>query len=93
MKNFQLSVILFGLLCMIQSIPAEGAQLQAEKAPEPSVENCTIISQNVSELEQGDEEELKDPEPSEEFKAEIQQQFKLPKVIDNVREKRSAGGM
>ena len=64
---------------MIQAILAEGAQLQGEKAPDPSIKNCTIISQNVSELEQGDEEELKDPEPSEEFKAEIQQHFKLPK--------------
>jgi hypothetical protein len=58
---------------VIQSTPAEATQLQADKIMGPNVKNCTIISQNVSELEQGDEEELKDPEPSEEFKAEIQQ--------------------
>ena len=84
---------------MIQSMaatPAEATQLlQADKVSEPSIKNSTIISQNTSELEQGDEEELKDPESSEEFKAEIQQHFKQPKIkaLDNVREKRSAGGM
>lgn len=100
MKNFQLPIVAFVLLCMIQSMAATPAAAEATKLEadnlqvlESGVTNCTAVSKNGSELEElQNDEDLEDPEPSEEFKAEIQQRMKQAKVkaLDNVREKRHA---
>ena len=79
---------------MIQFISATPIDVNYEHK-ELSYKNCTIIAKNISNLEQGNQEELEDPEPSEEFKAEMQQHFELlkHKVIDlDDREKRQSTG-
>ena len=57
--------------------------------------NCTIVVSNMTNLELGDEGDLEDPEPSEEFKAEIRRHFELimkNKPRDEDREKRQSSG-
>ena len=56
--------------------------------------NCTIIVSNMTNIELGDEGDLEEPEPSEEFKAEIRRHFELMKnkPRDEGREKRQSSG-
>ena len=56
--------------------------------------NCTVVASNSTNLQPGDEEELEESEPSEEFKAEIRRHFELikNKPQDNDREKRQSRG-
>ena len=71
---------------MIQFISATPTEVNYENK-ELSNKNCTDFVKNVS---LGIQEELEDPEPSEEFKTELQQHFKLleNKVLNDDREKR-----
>ena len=84
MKNYQLQTIALGLLLMIQFICATPT---GNGNKEINSKNCTILAQNVSLVNQ---EELKDPQSSEEFKAEILHYLKVLKneVQDVDREKR-----
>lgn len=64
--------------------------------------NCTVVANNfnVTNLELGDQDELlEEPEPSEEFKAEIRRHFELMKnkpqddIIDEREKRQSSGGI
>lgn len=94
MKNFQLHIIGFGLVCMVWIASATPVVDVNIKDKELNNKNCTVVASNVTNLEPGDQEELEEPEPSEEFKAEIRRHFELMKnkPQDNDREKRQSSG-
>ena len=92
MKNFQPHIIGFGILFMVWI--ASTSPIGDTKDKELNNKNCTIIVSNMTNIELGDEGDLEEPEPSEEFKAEIRRHFELMKnkPRDEDREKRQSSG-
>ena len=100
MKSFRL--IGFGLLFVFWIASATPVGNVNARDKEPSNMNCTVVANNfnVTNLELGDQDELlEEPEPSEEFKAEIRRHFELMKnkpqddIIDEREKRQSSGGI
>ena len=94
MKNFQLYIVAFGLTFMVWIASATPVDVNELRDKELSSRNCTVVVNNITNLEMGEQEELEEPEPSEEFKAEIRRHFEQlkHKPLDDDRDKRQSTG-